>query len=229
MTRGALIVFEGAEGVGKTTQVRRLVAALAEVGIPHLHQREPGGTSVGESIRQLLLDPTRILAPTAETLLFLASRAQLVSDRIRPALENGDVVVLDRFFVSTYAYQIAGRGLDEHLVRAANQLAVSDVVPDVTLLMDLPVVEGLARTDARGTRDRMEQAGDDFHQRVGLAFAQFMTSQWQDAHPECGPIVCVNAQGSEDEVFARVVDVLISTRPEMFNLLATPHTKRFLG
>jgi dTMP kinase len=217
--RGMLIVFEGAEGAGKTTQLHRLAARLAGARIPSLHLREPGGTPSGEQIRALLLDPAHQLTPAGEALLFMASRAELVVGKIRPALDAGKIVLLDRFFLSTYAYQVAGRGLDEAEVRGANQLAVQGLVPDVTVVLDLPVAAGMGRADARGTRDRMEQAGDAFHQRVGAAFRSYLTPEWQQQHPECGPIVRVDAVGSEEEVFSAVIRVLSSAAPETFGRL----------
>ncbi len=206
MARGPLIVFEGAEGVGKSTQLRRLASWLESGGRVVHALREPGGTPLGDQIRHLLLDPASDIAPRAEALLFMASRAQLVQTLVRPALDAGHVVLLDRFFLSTYAYQGAGRGLPEGEVRQANGVATSGLVPDLTLLLTLPVHEGLARAEQRGggTRDRMERNADEFHQRVSAAFARFAAPAWQAAHAECGPIVTVEASGSPDEVFARV-------------------------
>jgi dTMP kinase len=204
MARGRLIVFEGAEGVGKSTQLRRLASWLESGGrVVHAH-REPGGTPLGDEIRRVLLDPQSDIAARAEALLFMASRAQLVERLVRPALAAGHVVLLDRFFLSTYAYQGAGRGLPEAEVRQANAVATDGLVPDLTLLMTLPVAEGLARATRRGERDRMERNADDFHHRVAQAFASFADPGWQRGHPECGPIVTVDASGSEDEVFGRV-------------------------
>lgn len=205
MNRGELIVLEGAEGVGKTTQARRLVAELTRSGLDCVHVREPGGTSLGEAIRDVLLGPSRTVAPTAEALLFMASRAQLVSEKIQPAVIAGNVVVLDRFFLSTYAYQIHGRGLPANEVRAANHLAVGNLVPTVTVVLHLPDNDGLARASKRSGHDYMEQLGDEFHARVGAAFDDFATPDWQRRHPECGPIVSVDAGGSPDDVFRRIV------------------------
>ena len=204
MARGRLIVFEGAEGVGKSTQLRRLASWLESGGRVVHALREPGGTPLGDEIRRLLLDPASDITPRAEALLFMASRAQLVETLVRPALDAGHVVLLDRFFLSTYAYQGAGRGLPEREVMEANAVATSGLVPDLTLLFTLPVAEGLARATKRGERDRMERNADAFHHRVAEAFATFATARWQARHPECGPIVNVDASGTEDDVFARV-------------------------
>jgi len=206
--RGALIVLEGVEGAGKTTQVRRLVDRLQQAGIPCRAVREPGGTVAGDVIRTLLLDPVSHLDPRTEALLFMASRAQLVSEVIRPAMAAGEFVVADRFFLSTYAYQIAGRGLPEGAVREANALATGGLVPDLNVLLDLPAVDGLARAARRGDADRMEQSGAAFHDRVREAFVGFASPAWQEAHPEAGPIALVDASGQEDEVASRVAEVV---------------------
>ncbi|HET7631527.1 MAG TPA: dTMP kinase [Gemmatimonadaceae bacterium] len=206
MSRGRLIVFEGAEGVGKSTQLQRLATWMRSQARMVETFREPGGTAVGDEIRRVLLDPASEIDPAAEALLFMASRAQLVRTRIRPALDAGHDVLLDRFFLSTYAYQVVGRGLPEDAVRAANGLATGGLVPDLTLLLALPVEEGLARAARRGERDRMERNAEDFHHRVDAAFTRFTEALWQAAHPECGPIVAVDARGNPDEVFSRVLE-----------------------
>jgi dTMP kinase len=205
---GKLIVFEGAEGVGKTTQLRLLAEWLESRGQDVIAVREPGGTILGDEIRRILLDPTSDIAPRAEALLFMASRAQLVEREIRPALAQNVAVLIDRFFLSTYAYQCAGRGLPQEEVRTANRLATGGLVPDVTFLLTLPVSEGLARAERRGAPDRIERATGDFHDRVASAFTQFATAEWQRAHPECGPITSIDARGAESEVFSRVVSEL---------------------
>jgi dTMP kinase len=215
---GRLIVFEGGEGSGKSTQLRRLSSALARRAIPHIGLREPGGTPLGTEVRRVLLDRSSDIEPRAEALLFMASRAQLVQREIRPALAKGDVVLLDRFFLSTYAYQIAGHGLPEDEVRSANQFATGGLVPDLTVLLTFPVVEGLARAAHRAaSHDRMEAMGESFHHRVAAALATFAEPEWQQTHPECGPIVAVDAQGTEDEVAARVYSVVKSSWPGSFS------------
>lgn len=212
---GALVVVEGVEGAGKTTQVARLVARLTAAGVPVRSFREPGGTPLGDAVRALLLDPARDIAPEAEALLFFASRAQLVRHEVVPALAAGAVVVLDRFFLSTYAYQIAGRGLPREAIRDANRLAVGDVRPDVTVVLDLPVADGLARAGRRGAADRLEAAGAAFHARVAAAFAEALSPAWQAAHPEAGPIIGVSALGAEAEVEARLVAALAARMPAL--------------
>ena len=214
---GRLIVFEGGEGSGKSTQLRLLADSLAAAGIAHRCLREPGGTALGAEIRRLLLEREWEIDARAEALLFMASRAQLVVKEIRPALERGEIVLLDRFFLSTYAYQIAGRALPDREVRAANGFATGGLVPDVTLLLTFPVAEGLARAaDRSAAHDRMEREGRAFHDRVAAAFETFASAQWQRAHPECGPIVPIEAGGSERDVAVRVREALAARWPGTF-------------
>ncbi len=175
-----------------------------------------------DSIRGILLHADQEIIPSTEALLFMASRAELVARGILPSLAAGNNVLVDRFFLSTYAYQIFGRGLPEADVRAANRLATAGLVPDLTLLLDVAAAEGLGRADARGARDRMERSGDDFHQRVTSAFRQFADPAWQDSHPECGPIKLINGTGAETTVQKRIM----SASPKRFrNLLAASRVK----
>ena len=214
---GVLIVFEGGEGSGKSTQLRRVSASLARRDVSHVCLREPGGTPLGTEVRRVLLDWGADVAHRAEALLFMASRAQLVEREIVPALARGDVVLLDRFFLSTYAYQIAGHGLPEDEVRAANGFATGGLVPDLTLLLSFSVTEGLARAARRATsHDRMEAMGEAFHRRVAAAFGTFADPSWQHDHAECGPIVGVDAEGREDEVAERVGAALAARWPGTF-------------
>ena len=204
VARGRLVVFEGGEGAGKSTQLRRLSARLAARGVAFRLFREPGGTPAGDRIRDLLLHTVAPLAPTTEAALFIASRAELVATELRPALARGEHVLLDRFLLSTYAYQVHGRGLSEANVLSANLLATDGIIPDLTILFTLSPAAGLARAGARGSADRIERADSAFHERVATAFERFAAPAWQAGHPECGPIVPVDASGSEDEVEARV-------------------------
>ena len=212
-----LIVLEGPEAVGKSTQLRRLVEWLRGAGLDVLSLREPGGTPVGDELRRIVLDPAASLAPRTEALLFMASRAELVDRVIRPALGENKVVVLDRFFLSTYAYQIFGRGLSPTDVRAANRFATGGLVPDLTLLLRMPLAESLKRLGRRRAgQDRIEQASRDFHERVAGAFEVFATNDWQGANPEGGRIVAIDAMGSEEEVFARLRSVVEEAWPGSF-------------
>jgi len=220
MPAGRLIVFEGSEGAGKTTQLRLLSDRLRAEGIDVLTLREPGGTALGDSIRALLLDPAQHITPSAEALLFMASRAQLVHDEIDPALARGVVVLMDRFFLSTYAYQIDGRALPEEQVRKSNALATGGRIPDLTIVLSITAGEGMDRATARGEQDRIERLGDDFHARVEQAFTRFVSGDWQRTHPECGPIVAVDGRGNPSEVHERVVASLAEELPEQFGTLS---------
>ena len=220
MRTGRLIVFEGSEGAGKTTQLRLLTERLRASGFDVLPLREPGGTPLGDAIRALLLDPSQHVSPPAEALLFMASRAQLVRDEIDPALDRGVVVLMDRFFLSTYAYQIAGRGLPEEQVRSANALATAGLVPDLNIVLQISASEGMQRAAARGEHDRMEQSGEEFHARVERAFTRFVSGDWQRAHRECGPVVEVDGRGNPEAVHERVVNSLAQNLPEHFGKLS---------
>jgi dTMP kinase len=149
----------------------------------------------------------------------MASRAELVSNELRPALAAGTIVLLDRFFLSTYAYQIAGRGLAESDVRSANTMATNGLVPDLTLLLTLGADAGLERAARRSATDRIERSGREFHATVEQAFAEFATREWQNTHEECGPIVAVDASGAPDDVEARVLDAVTSTFHELRSAL----------
>jgi dTMP kinase len=222
---GRLIVFEGGEGSGKSTQLRLLSDAMAKSGIAHRCLREPGGTPLGAEVRRLLLEREWSMDARAEALLFMASRAQMVAGELRPALASGEHVLLDRFFLSTYAYQIGGRGLPEQEVRTANGLATGGLVPDLTLLLTYPVAKGLARAAERSSsHDRMEREGEAFHERVAQAFAAFARPDWQRAHPECGPIVSIEGAGSERDVARRVREAVETRWPGTFpHLEASEH------
>jgi dTMP kinase len=214
--RGQLIVFEGGEGSGKSTQLRLLADALGAAAVSHRCLREPGGTPLGAEVRRLVLEREWEVDARAEALLFMASRAQMVEREVRPALARGEHVLLDRFFLSTYAYQIGGRGLPEDEVRAANRFATGGLVPDLTLLLTFPVADGLARAAERSSGDRMEREGAAFHERVARAFDGFAHPEWQRTHPECGPIVSIEAVGSERDVAERVRQALTARWPGTF-------------
>ncbi len=170
--RGFFITLEGGEGSGKTTQLRALLTHLRALEQEAVETRDPGGTSIGNQIRNLLLDGENArMGPLAELLLYEASRAQLVQEIVRPALEAGRIVVCDRFADSTLAYQGYGRGLDLDLIRRLNDLATCGIRPDLTFLLDLDPVVGLERVSHRAAaprarRDRLEDETLAFHDRV---------------------------------------------------------------
>jgi dTMP kinase len=211
-----LLVLEGPEGAGKSTQLRLLAEWLVARGHEVLAVREPGGTVLGDEIRRILLDPASDIVPSAEALLFMASRGQLVERVLRPALASNTIVLLDRFFLSTYAYQGAGRGMPESDIVMANRIVTGGLKPDLTLLLDIAAEDGLKRVVQRGTHDRMERVAGGFHDRVAAAFRRFATAEWQSHHPECGPIAVIDARGTEGEVLARLHAVLRDRWPTFF-------------
>ena len=165
---GKFITFEGGEGCGKTTHIKRVVGRLRESGRTVLVLREPGGTDVGEQIRQVLQyskQSVRMLSET-ELLLFCASRAQLVREVIQPALAAGQIVIADRFCDSTTVYQGAGRQIDAAVVQFINKFAIGDCRPDLTLVIDLDPRIGLERARGRELFDRMENQSLEFYDRV---------------------------------------------------------------
>ena len=182
MTRGRFITFEGPEGAGKSTHLKALAEKLKARGIPVLTTREPGGTLLGELVRKILQfnEAGEAPVPTAELLLFLASRAQLVNNVILPALERGEWVLSDRFCDSTFAYQGYGRGMDVAELRAINAFATQNLMPDVTLLLDIPQTESRQRVaDRQGQADRFEQERDTFHLRLAEGFRELAKQEPQ--------------------------------------------------
>ena len=183
-----LISFEGGDGSGKTTQLKLLDNYLASRGKSCLSTREPGGTTLGEMIRKILLEAGKVeIASPTELFLYLADRAQHVHEVIRPALASGRLVLCDRFTDSTLAYQGYGRGVDLDMLRRLNQVASHGITPDVTFLLDCPVEVGLSRTAQRnmnlksgGSReDRFEQERADFHERVRRGFLELARAEPQ--------------------------------------------------
>jgi dTMP kinase len=163
---GLFVAFEGGEGAGKSTQVAAVRRALRAKGLPVTATREPGGTELGVRLREMILSG-KDLVPRAETLLYLADRAQHVDTVIRPALERGDVVLCDRYVDSTFAYQGAGRGLS---LEAVVWWAADHLVPKLTVLLDVDPMIGLDRAGRRGDMDRFEAEEAEFHQRVRTTF-----------------------------------------------------------
>jgi len=167
---GRLITLEGGEGAGKSTVLEAVRERLESVGIKVIVTREPGGTVLGEAVREIVLDPARRdLCAESELLLMFAARAQLVRELIRPALDAGQWVLSDRFTDASYAYQGAGRGQPEQRIEELERWAAM-LKPDLTLLLDLPVADGLARAGGRGQADRIELESSDFFERVRAAY-----------------------------------------------------------
>lgn len=177
MTRGAFITFEGGEGSGKSTQIARLAGRLEAAGVSVRVLREPGGTAVGEAVRALLLDPEHAgLDPVAELLLYEASRAQLVAEVIKPALAAGEVVICDRFYDSTAAYQGFARGVPLARIRELNEIATGGLAPDRTILLDVEPEVGIERATRHAT-DRLEGESIAFHQCVRHGFLSIAAEQ----------------------------------------------------
>ncbi|SVC07044.1 uncharacterized protein METZ01_LOCUS259898, partial [marine metagenome] len=197
--RGIFVTFEGVEGVGKTTQIQRLLADLTTQRYPVTVTREPGGTAISEQIRSLLLDPENTaMKSTSELLLYAASRAQHVLEKINPALEEGKIVISDRFADASLAYQGYGRGLDIDLIRNLNRIATNGIIPDITFLLDLPVDIGLKRAGKRGRGfDRLEREKTEFHQRVRQGYLEM-------ADQEPNRIKVISAEHDEDQVYTSI-------------------------
>ncbi|MCU0837538.1 MAG: dTMP kinase [Rhodospirillales bacterium] len=202
--RGRLITFEGGEGSGKSTQTRRLTLLLRSAGIEALATREPGGVASGERIRSLLLgngEPPFL--PLTEAMLHWAARHEHVAGAISPALVAGRWVICDRFADSTLAYQGYGMGVDLDVLATLRRLAIGELDADLTMLLDLPVEEGLARAARRNPlADRYQGLAIDFHRRVREGFLSI-------ARAEPARCVIIDASGDEDQVAARVRAVII--------------------
>lgn len=200
--KGKFITFEGCEGVGKSTQLSLLADRWKETGRDVLFTREPGGSRIAEGIRSVILDPTNTgMTDTCEALLYAAARAQLLEEKIGPALAAGRTVVCDRYVDSSFAYQGFGRGLGLEAVARYNDYALTHFLPDVTLFLDLPPREAFSRKHGADENDRMEQAGLAFHERVYEGYLTLC-----ERYPD--RIVRIDARGDAQEVFAAVCAVL---------------------
>lgn len=163
--KGKFISFEGIDGCGKTTQIKFLEEYLLKQGYNILVLREPGGTKVGEKVRDILLDKNNFISPVTEMLLYASSRAQLVEEKILPAIEEGKIVLLDRFVDSSYVYQGYARGLGIEKVKVVNEIATMGILPDVTIYIDITPEEAMKRRGKREA-DRLERESWDFHKKV---------------------------------------------------------------
>lgn len=198
------VVFEGIDGSGKSTQAKLLAEHLRKKDKEVLLVEEPGGTSVGDVIREVLLDKGSRIDPLTELLLYEASRSQLVQEVIKPALEEGKVVIADRYSISSLAYQGYGRGIDLKLIKELNKIATAGLEPDMVFLLDLPAEEGLVRV---GRRDRIESAEIEFHHRVRRGYLKLI------AQHERGYLI--DGRKGREEVFQEVLLSLKEVREEV--------------
>lgn len=210
---GRFLVFDGADGSGKSTQFSRFSRYCTDAGLAVCEVREPGGTNIGEQIRRVLLDPDNSdMTVRCEMMLYMASRAQLIEQRIRPALERNELVLADRFISSTLAYQGTAGGMSADEIMAVGRVAVGGHWPDVTVLFD--VDEHVAATRLNPLLDRMELKGAQFHRRVRQGYLD------QAARGDLGDYLVLDASADEDAVFASLLEKL-----EQHFGVASPHKK----
>lgn len=198
MGRGLFITFEGIDGCGKSTQLNMLKYYLENQGEKLMIVREPGGTDIGEKIREVLLSKKSMgMCSITELFLFEAARAQITEEKIKPALEEGTIVICDRFFDSTFAYQGYARGLGEDMVRSLNNIATAGLAPDITFFLDITVEEALKRRTSRGeAEDRMEAQG--------LKFQQDVRDGYIAASEKESRIVRIDASRTPEEIFSDI-------------------------
>jgi len=211
MPRVPFITFEGSEGSGKSTQADRVAARLERCGVPYILTREPGGTPIGESIRDLLqfAPHNSNMTPETELLLFEASRSQLVREVIKPALERGMCVIADRFFDSTTVYQGAARKLDSEMIERLNAFVVGDCVPDITFVLDVDAATAESRMQREPrTADRMEQQPAEFYERVREGYRELATHKLKR-------IVMIDGSGDVDDIERQVWKTLCSRFPAL--------------
>ena len=196
--KGIFITFEGIDGCGKSTQTALCREWLESLGKTVLLVREPGGTRIGEKIRELLLDKQNgAMAPMTELFLFEAARAQIVEETIKPALADGKAVICDRFFDSSFAYQGCARGLGAEMVSRLNKDATGGLAPDITFFLDITVDQAIMRREGRGgEKDRIESAGDAFQEKVRQGFIR--------AACEDKRIVTIDASDTPEVIFKQI-------------------------
>jgi dTMP kinase len=199
--KGKFITFEGCDGCGKSTQLKMLSDYLSKNNIPHIFTREPGGGKISEAIREILLSGKNSeMTDECEALLYAASRVQHLHDRVQPALDKGELVVCDRYFDSSFAYQAYARGLGVEFIGKINAYAIEKYSPDLTIFIDLSPEEAFVRKHGADENDRLEQAGMSFHKKVYEGYRELARTHAR--------IVTVNGRQTPDEVFADVLKAL---------------------
>ncbi len=200
--KGKLITFEGCEGCGKSTQVRLLKEYLEKTNQPFIDTREPGGTAISEKIRSVILDKDNAeMVDECEALLYAASRCQLLKQKVLPALEEGKIVIIDRYFDSSFAYQAYARGLGYDFVARANAFAIENAMPDLTVFFDIDPYHAFIRKGGADTKDRLELAGIEFHGKVYEGYKSLIAKFPQR-------IVSVDANKSLEEVQSSLLSLL---------------------
>ncbi len=200
--KGKFITFEGCDGCGKSTQLKKWSEYLTEKGIPHVFTREPGGGKISEAIREILLNGKNAeMTDECEALLYAAARVQHLHDKVAPALAEGKLVICDRYVDSSLAYQAYARGLGEEFIRKINAYALENYLPDCTVFIDLTPADAFARKHGADENDRLEQAGMTFHERVYAGFVA-------QAEAEPNRFIRVNGKQTPDEIFAETEKAL---------------------
>ncbi len=204
MKKGKFITIDGVEGAGKSTQITFICDYLQAKGVNVVLTREPGGTDLGEQIRELLLSTkTKSMHSDSELLLIFAARNEHIHNKITPALERGDWVLSDRFTDASYAYQGGGRGLDIKRIEQLEEWVLQDFTPDMTLLLDIPVEQGMSRVESRGEKDRIELEAMDFFERVRQAYIARSKK-----YPE--RIKLINSSKTKEHTSAQIEQILAS-------------------
>ena len=202
--KGKLITFEGCEGCGKSTQVRLLQEYLQTTNQQFLMTREPGGTKISEKIRSIILDKdNKEMVDECEALLYASSRCQLLKERVLPALDSGEIVIIDRYYDSSFAYQAYARGLGYDFVAAANNFAINNAQPDITIFFDIDPYRAFLRKGGADSADRLELAGMEFHNKVYNGYKALM-----EKFPQ--RIIAIDASRSVDAIHNDVISLLKS-------------------
>ncbi len=200
--KGKFITFEGCDGCGKSTQLKKLSEYLTKKGIPHVFTREPGGGKISEAIREILLNGKNAeMTDECEALLYAAARVQHLHDKVAPALAEGKLVICDRYVDSSLAYQAYARGLGEEFIRKINAYALENYLPDSTVFIDLTPADAFRRKQGADENDRLEQAGMAFHERVYAGFDAL-------AKAEPDRFIRIDGRKTPDEIFDEVVNAL---------------------